>query len=174
MLSDDHNPLPFQNNEIEDLYSDAPTSYKRKQKRKKPKRDKQQQIVQPFTRIKNDDNNLAKIYYIYFERNQDENDLLSFVTYTGPSNTIHLNKQLYLPQLKSTIRDDSVDTRQRFVNDYNQTCSTITTSADTSFAVFIRFEMMYLVKTGLNLQQSVTVKDFINPKNRGLFSFFFI
>ena len=87
----------------------------------------------------------------------------------GPSNTLHLSKELYLPQLIKKNNIDPMINQQQFQNDYNQISSRVSMSSNRSISIFIRFGIMYLIKTKTTFEQCLTLKDFVNGQNRGLF-----
>jgi hypothetical protein len=152
----DANVLPFADCELatDDVHVDLPVFKKTK---KKPIKKKQQSNGK-------DNNSRNTISYIYFENSKEENNFLTFIPYTGPSNTMHLGRRLYLPQLISNIPNDSTISFQHFIRDYNRI---ITSLEDMSLAIYIRFGISYILRLDSMLDKSISLKDFSNLRNRG-------
>ncbi|CAM4744630.1 unnamed protein product [Rotaria magnacalcarata] len=107
----------------------------------------------------------AKLHYaassVYFENTQEENNFIKFIPYTGPSNTLHLGKSLYLPQLISNTTDDSTASFQRFIQDYDRVIESLTSSLENvSLSVYLRFGISYITKMDTTRDQSMSLRDF--------------
>jgi len=154
-VDNDANVLPFADCELAtDVHVDRPVFEKTKKK----------SIKQKQQSNKKNNNSRNTISYIYFENSEEENNFLTFIPYTGPSNTMHLGKRLYLPQLISNIPNDSTISFQHFIRDYNRI---ITSLDDMSLAIYIRFGISYILRLGSMLDKSISLKDFSILRNRG-------
>lgn len=125
-------------------------------------------MVQSLIKTKTKQNSSSGKYFIYFESSKDMNDGLVFIPHTGPSNTLHLDKQLYLPQLSMKNQMDSTTIRQQFLIDYNEICKDVKVSSEVSLGIYIRFGMMYLIQNKNPVPQCFTLKDFVDSRNRSL------
>jgi hypothetical protein len=172
MFSDDYdNILPFADCELTtDVYIDLPIfqkpKYKNKTKTKRPFNENKTKTKRPV----NEKNTYSrsKLSYIYFENTEDENNFLTFIPYTGPSNTLHLARRLYLPQLTPNNTNDSTASFQRFIQDYDRTISSLSSLETMSRSIYLRFGISYITKAGALINQSIPLKDFIILQNRGL------
>jgi len=150
--------LPFADCEfVTDVHVDLPVYQKTKKTKKKPIKQQQQSNEK-------DTNSRNTISYIYFENTEEENNFLTFIPYTGPSNTMHLGRRLYLPQLISNTSNDSTVSFQRFIRDYHRI---MTTLEDMPLAIYIRFGISYILRLNPMLDKSISLKDFSIRRNRG-------
>jgi hypothetical protein len=164
----DSNILPFADCEIvTDVHRDLPVSEKSKHYHKtktKKKSNKQQSNVT--------DLNLRNISpHVYFENTTEENNFLSFIPYTGPSNTLHLGRCLYLPQLISNNTDDLTVSSQRFIREYDQTIMSLTSSSSKtmSLSIYIRFGILYVIPESSMFDKTMSLRDFNDFRNRGFY-----
>ncbi|UJR20669.1 hypothetical protein I4U23_023790 [Adineta vaga] len=108
------------------------------------------------------------VFYLYFEHTNKEKNFLVLSSYTGPSNTLHLGKNLYIPRLISTTASDSSISFHRFVDDYDRTIELIKPSLQTMpLSVYIRFGILYGIRTNLTPDQPISLTDFTLLRNRG-------
>jgi hypothetical protein len=166
----DSNALPFADSEFTTDVRPVIHDFQKSKWNKKTKNKSQKK--QPFNEATNDQNiNLRNnLSYIYFENSQEENNFLSFIPYTGPSNTLHLGRHLYVPQLISTTIKDSMVNVQRFINDYDQTIVSITPTLETmSLSIYLRFGISYIIRADPTLEQPLSVRDFATLRNRGFY-----
>ena len=106
---------------------------------------------------------------IYFEHCQDENSTVSLVPYTGPSNTSHLSKRLYVPQLTSPRDTESPINLQNFIQDYDRRINILTSaSASRSLCIFLRFGISYVVHCDESLSRLMSLKDYTHLRKEGL------
>ena len=115
----------------------------------------------------------SQIFYAlsssYFEHSQDENSTVSLVPYTGPSNTLHLRKRLYVPQLTSPSDSASPVDVQNFVQDYDRRMNILTSSFG-SLCIFLRFGISYVIHCDESLPRLMSLKDYTDLRNQGLHS----
>jgi hypothetical protein len=159
------NILPFADCELEtNVHIDLPVFQKSKYNNKKKKSTKQQSNEKNIT-------SWRTLSYIYFENTKEENNFLTFIPYTGPSNTLHLGRHLYLPQLISNTTNDSTVSFQRFIGDYDRIITSLTSSSETmSLSIYLRFGILYLLKVNSAIVQPISLNDFIILRNRGFLS----
>ncbi|CAF4119317.1 unnamed protein product, partial [Rotaria sp. Silwood2] len=165
----DANVLPFADCEIAtDVHLDHAVSQilKHHNKTKTHKKSKQQQ---------SNDNNKEKGLNlqntpssIYFENTTQDNNFLTFIPYTGPSNTLHLGRRLYLPQLMSNTENDLNISFQRFIQDYDRTIASLTPLLETmSLSIFLRFGISYVSQIDITSDEPILLRDFAILRNRG-------
>jgi len=165
----DVNPLPFADCELTtDVHVDLPIfqkskyNHRTKTKKKLIKQQQQQQSNEKDINLQN------KLSYIYFENTEEENNFLTFLPYTGPSNTLHLGRSLYLPQLISKTTNNSTAGFQRFIRDYDRTITSLTSSLETmSLSIYLRFGISYIIRMASMVDQSIPLKDFTTLRNQG-------
>ena len=176
MLSDNDdnheaNVLPFAELEIAtDVHIDHAASHKWKNNDRKiikRKSKKQQPNVAYNEKVQ------YVLSHIYFENMEEENNLVKFVPYTGPSNTLHLSSNLYIPQLISNAPGDLTINFQNFIRDYDRTIESLSPMfGHTSLSIYLRFGISYIRNMDTSLEQTMTIKDFIFLRTRGLYQRF--
>ena len=174
MLSNDvdnheENNLPFVDCEIAtDVYLEEfhPTKSKSKKKYSRPR--KQQQQQQKSNQPKQ--YSQSPLSYIYFENSSQENNLLSFIPYNGPSNTSHLNRRLFLPQLISTTNSDASISAKRFIHEYDRSVAVMTSSSAIPVSIYLRFGILYAVRTNSIVDQTIPLQEFLYLRHRGILS----
>ena len=103
---------------------------------------------------------------VYLDNCAEENNIVSFVSYTGPSNTSHLHRRLYVPQLL-TMNDELVTPRERFTQDYNEIIASLAPASPTiTFSIYIRFGIFYVITSDSILDQTISLRDFLVLRNR--------
>ncbi|CAF0983164.1 unnamed protein product [Rotaria sp. Silwood1] len=165
----DANVLPFADCEIAtDVYLDRAISQiskrhnNKKTHKKSNKRQSNDTNNEQYTNLQN------TVSCIYFESTEEENNFLKFIPYTGPSNTLHLGRLLYLPQLISHISNDLKISFQRFIQDYDRTIASITPSLETlSLSIYLRFGISYIAKLDIMPDEPMSLRDFTIFRNRG-------
>ena len=104
---------------------------------------------------------------LFFEHSQKENNILSLVPYTGPSNTVHLRRQLYLPQLLSPEQNDSSVAFERFVRAYEQVVQSMALlSSDTKVVMYLRFGISYVIYSDTMIDRTLPLKHFLALRAR--------
>ncbi len=162
----DTNILPFADCELATEFNvDLPifqkSIYNKKTKTKK-KSTKQKKSNEKYI------NPQTSLSHIYFENTEEKNNFLKFIPYTGPSNTLHLGRQLYLPQLISNTPNDSTVSFQQFIEDYDRVITSLTSSLETmSLSIYLRFGISYIIHTTM-ANQSIPLQDFALLRNQGL------
>ncbi|CAF1095000.1 unnamed protein product [Adineta steineri] len=163
--NDDNKQLPFADYEFPtDITVDRKPvdKSKRNHKRRKPKG---QQLN--LTNNEKDPNAYKKLTYVYFENTQEENNFITFIPYIGPSNTLHLGTNLYLPQLISNPSQDSTISSQHFIKDYDETITSLTPSLETMpLSIYIRFGISYILKHNRLDNQPISLKEFLYLRNQ--------
>lgn len=105
---------------------------------------------------------------IYFENSTKENDFIKLVPYIGPSNTMHLNQSLYLPQLipnEQQQQHDLSNILKCFTTDYEQITESYTPS---SYSVYIRFGISYITRAASSLiNEKIPFKHYLYARNHG-------
>lgn len=120
------------------------------------------------TNIKNKDPPAWYASFVLFEHSQEANNTVSLFPYTGPCNTAHLHRQLYLPQLVSTKNTDSSVPFNRFVQAYEQAAQAMApTSNEVKLSMYLRFGISYIIYADTMIDQTLRLKDFIALRNRG-------
>jgi hypothetical protein len=167
----DANFLPFADCELAiDVHPDLPlfqkSTFNKKIKRKTNPKERQSKATthEKNTNLRNTTS------YIYFENTEKENNFLTFISYTGPSNTSHLGTSLYLPQLISNPANDSTVCFQKFIEDYDRTIVSLTPSLETmSLSVYLRFGILYTIPADTIRNQTMPLKDFTSFVNEGFY-----
>lgn len=162
----DNNILPFADYEIvTDVHLDLPISEKSKHHHHKTRTKKKSTKHQSNAT----DHNLRHTTpHIYFENTTEENNFLSFIPYTGPSNTLHLGRYLYLPQLISNNTNDLTVSSERFIREYDEAITSFTSSSPTmSLSIYLRFGILYIIPKKSMLDQTMPLRDFTDFRNRG-------
>lgn len=119
---------------------------------------------------KTDNNSRYTVSYIYFENTDEENNFITLIPYTGPSNTLHLGRSLYLPQLISNNQNKSDVSFQRFIRNYDQTIASLTSSSSSEtipLSIYIRFGISYITRAAIP-DYSISLQDFTDLQNRSL------
>lgn len=174
MLSNDvdnheENNLPFADCEIatdvylEEFHPVKPES-KSKKNHSRSRRQQQQKSNHPKQHLQ------TPLSYLYFENSAEENNLLSFIPYSGPSNTSHLNRRLFLPQLISTTNSDSSISAKRFLQEYDQAVRVMTSSSTIPVSIYLRFGILYAIRTNSNVDQTISLREFLFLRHRGMLS----
>jgi hypothetical protein len=161
-LDNDDNVLPFADCGFEpDVPLDPPVFQNSKYKAKKKWR------KQPSNETKNNSHNTES--HIYFENTEEENNFLTLIPYTGPRNTSHLQKHLYLPQLTSNSASDSTISFQHFIQDYDRKITSLTPSLETMpLSIYLRFGISYIIRANVTHGQPLSLREFTDLRNQGL------
>lgn len=168
MLSNDvdnhkENTLPFVDCEIAtDVYLEDhhPVKSRSKSKKKHSRTRQQQQQVKQHSQTPSS--------YVYFENSIEENNILSFILYTGPSNTSHLNRRLFLPQLTTPTSGDSSVSANRFVREYDQAVEAMTTSSTLPVSIYLRFGILYIIRINPTVDQTMSLREFLFLRHRSM------
>ena len=104
----------------------------------------------------------------YFENADQDNNRLTMVPYTGPCNTNHLERQVYVPQIESKRTDSTLSSEmEKFFSDYNQTIEATKSLPEEIVArAFIRVGIAYLTRSDSLANETLTIKDFLYYRNR--------
>lgn len=104
----------------------------------------------------------------YFENAENENSYLALVPYTGPCNTTHLHRQLYLTQIESKKHNLSsyyIDTFLQHYNDVFQSMKSMPN--DVTIRAFLRVGILYTNKADSLHDPSLRIKDFLYYRKGG-------
>jgi hypothetical protein len=165
--NDGDNKLPFADFEIPtDVHLDLPIPEKSKHHHHHKNRAKRNPAKhQPKT---TDQNFRYTPTHLYFENTTEENNFLSFIPYTGPSNTSHLGRSLYLPQLISNDTNDLNLGFHRFTREYDDAINSFKSSTTTmSLSIYLRFGILYIISPSSKLNQTMSIQDFTDHRTRG-------
>lgn len=163
----DANCLPFADCELAiDVHPNVTVFQKAKyNKRKTTKKKSEKQQSNEKT-----NNSHGVLSYVYFENTENENNFLTLIPYTGPSNTIHLNRHLYLPQLTTTSAKDSTISFQRFIQDYDHVTTSLVPSLETmTLSVYLRFGISYIIRADTMHNQPLPLREYAALRNRGFY-----
>ena len=175
MAADDENhltddALPFADVEysIEVDSKTHPTAHLHKDFGAKSKSRSSKRRAKPDTNNKSRDPPAWYASVVLFEHSQETNNTISLVSYTGPCNTAHLHRQLYIPQLVSTKNADSSVPFNRFVQAYEQAVQAMTpTLNEVKVSMYLRFGISYIIYADTMIDRTLRLKDFISLRNRG-------